>query len=257
MSVFDKVERGGAIIVELPIYREGEVVARTVEIDVDGFLIPDAPTGRVGPDGLAVLSKLGQVGPDRFILAQASGRRDLCSNLSRIRGGILLGVDAFYIIYGDVRKGCGVSATKLIAEVKRRFPGVHVGAAISPERPGEERLLRRKLEAGADFFITQICFDARTLLDLVRKAGLRGPLLLALALNFGLESLRRMEGLGIHVPEDVRRRLSASGDPKEESARLAREVYEEVSEGYEGPLGVYLVPFGGIEGFRKMVSIFK
>ena len=166
-------------------------------------------------------------------------------------------MDTFYIIYGDVKNGCGISATGLIAEIKRNFPEVHVGAAISPERPNEERLLKRKLEAGADFLITQICFDAGALLGLVRKVGLGKPLLIALAVNFGLESLRRMERLGIHIPEKVYERLSISGDPREESVNLAYEIYENVSEKYEGPLGVYLIPFGNVEDLRGIVGIFK
>lgn len=257
MPVFDELKKGGAVIVELPIYRELEVVLRMAKMDVDGFLIPDVPTGRVGPDGLALLCRLSSLGPNRFILAQASGRRDMCSNLSRIKGGLLIGVDTFYIVYGDVEKRYGVKPTELMAEMKRKFPEAHIGAAISPGRPGEDRLLKKKLRVGVNFFITQICFDAKLLLNLVREAKLKEPLLVALAINFGLENLKKMEGLGIQIPKKVREKLSLSKDPRAESINLAYEVYKEVSENYDGPLGAYLVPFGDVESFEGTISIFK
>lgn len=255
MSIFDELRRGGAIVLELPIHRELEVVLKMAKIDVNGFQLPDNPVGKLSPDGLALLSKFPHLDPSKFILAQACGRRDMLSNLSRIKGGLLIGVDTFFIIYGDVERGSGVAPTELISEVKRRFPEAHVGAAISPGRQDEDQLIRKKLEAGADFFTTQICFDAELLLNLLRKVKLGKPLMLALAINFDVKSLTKMEKLGLHIPPSIRERLVR--DPELESLNVACEIYKEVSENYDGPLSAYFVPFGEVEKVEKMINMFK
>ncbi len=252
MSVFEKIEKGKAVVVELPVYRGLEAILGMVKLDVDGFLIPDVPTGRVGPDGLALSSKL----PDarKLILAQAAGRRDLSSNLSRIEGGIILGLNTFYVVQGDVKKGCGVTATGLIRQVKEMFTEAKVGASIFPGRVNEAELTIRKLDAGADFFITQICFEAKPLLKIVDEVGIEKPLLLALTVNIKPNNLERMAELGISIPPDVYQRIKGSKEPRVESLKLGLEIYQEVREGARCPIGLYLIPFGGSEELKRALA---
>ena len=252
MSVFEKIKRGKAIVVELPVYRGLEAVFKTFKVKADGFLIPDIPSGRIGPDGLAISSKLQDV--RRLILAQAAGRRDLSSNLSRIEGGMLIGLDTFYVVQGDVRRGCGVTATELIRQIKERYPEAKVGASIFPGRVNEVELTVKKLDAGADFFITQICFEAGPLLKILDEVGIDQPLLLALTVNIKPDNLDKMVKLGINVPSNVYERIRASNDPRLESLKLGFEIYQRVKEGAKNPIGLYLIPFGDLEGLRDMLA---
>jgi methylenetetrahydrofolate reductase (NADPH) len=100
------------------------------------------------------------------------------------------------------------------------FPTGHPG----PESPEERRArdlqsLVAKQAAGADFAITQVFFDARTYLDLVRDAralGVSIPILAGVFPTTDPARLLRLEQLtGVTVPGDLLGRLLATDDEDE------------------------------------------
>jgi homocysteine S-methyltransferase len=121
-----------------------------------------------------------------------------------------------------------------------------VGAAANPTAASldaEIKLLRRKVEAGADFITTQAVFDADAAERFLAQATkFKVPVLLGV---MPLHSHRHAEFIhnelaGVDVPDDVRERMRQAGDNGTiEGQAIARELIERVRGGVQG---IYLIP---------------
>ncbi|MGA7912320.1 MAG: methylenetetrahydrofolate reductase [Candidatus Dormiibacterota bacterium] len=116
----------------------------------------------------------------------------------------------------------------LVAFVRRKGYRFGIGAACSaekhPESPDLEhefRYMKLKVEAGADFLITQIFFDNRHYLDLVaraRAAGIDVPIVPGLMPVPSRRSLAVMTAMsGASVPDALQREIDEA--PDDESIR--------------------------------------
>jgi 5,10-methylenetetrahydrofolate reductase len=133
-----------------------------------------------------------------------------------------------------------------------------IGAAANPMAPleVEERLMRRKREAGVDFVVTQPVFDAALLERYVREMGhLRIPTILGI---MPLHSFRHAEFIhrelgGVTVPDEVRERMRQAGDKGlAEGVRLTRELLERVRDKVQG---VCIMPsFGRFDVAAEIVG---
>lgn len=128
-----------------------------------------------------------------------------------------------------------------------------VGCAVNPSSPDLEhecRVLRRKVDAGAVFALSQPVWS----LDPLERLRARyeegfGPLTLPILVGvLPLASARHAEFLdnevpGIVIPEAVRRRLSKAGErAQEEGLRIALDLVRELR---GAAAGVYLMPQAG------------
>ena len=125
-----------------------------------------------------------------------------------------------------------------------------VGAALNlcPKKPEREmHILRKKLDSGADFFLTQPVFDvsaAREFLKLYedQQGPLEAPILvgvLPLVTDRHARFLHN-EVPGIAIPEKIQKRMAAAGeDGALEGAQIARELILELREDFQG---VYFMP---------------
>jgi homocysteine S-methyltransferase len=128
--------------------------------------------------------------------------------------------------------------------------GFHIGVAANPGAFDPEHELRRfayKVEAGAEFAITQPVFDVpalRTFLDHLGPSTALGarasiPVLAAIT---PLESLRHAEFLanevpGVNVPQEILDRMRAAeeqGRARDEGLSIARELVAEVAGRVQG-----------------------
>ena len=102
-------------------------------------------------------------------------------------------------------------ASQLVAFVRRFFPEFGVAVAGYPSGHPEsttfreDRLYTRdKLEAGADFVVTQLFFDVREYFDMVeqmRAMGVKKPIIPGILPILSLESVRRIISLcGANIP---------------------------------------------------------
>jgi 5,10-methylenetetrahydrofolate reductase len=123
------------------------------------------------------------------------------------------------------------------------------GCALNPNATDlerEARILARKIDAGADFALTQAVFDPARI-EAMRAAYERehGALLLpVLAGIIPLTSRRHAEFLhnevpGIEIPEEIRKRIASATDERAEGVRIALET-ERALRGRVA--GVYLIP---------------
>jgi homocysteine S-methyltransferase len=135
----------------------------------------------------------------------------------------------------------------------------YIGAAVNPNADDVElelRLLRRKLEAGADFLVSQPIYDVDAFAAFVDQAGPLGVPLLAGVLP--LVSARHAEFLhnevpGVTIPEAVRSRIAAAG---EEGSTVGVELAVEVLDRARGLVqGAYVIPaFGRYDLAAQVVT---
>jgi homocysteine S-methyltransferase len=138
-----------------------------------------------------------------------------------------------------------------------------VGAALSlcPSDPDRQiRILRKKLAAGVDFFLTQPVFEvdkAREFLDYYaqRYGKLETPILagvLPLVTDRHARFLHN-EVPGIEIPEAVQERMANAGDDMlGEGKRIAVELIREIKKTFQG---IYVMP--AFNRFDMIADIIK
>jgi methionine synthase / methylenetetrahydrofolate reductase (NADH) len=225
---------------------------------VDLVNIPDGPraSGRMSALAAALLAQ--QAGLET-ILHYACRDRNLLGMQSDLLGAHSMGVRNVLVVTGDpprvgdypdatgVFDVDSIGLTNVVARLNRGLDiggqaigpatGFHIGVAANPgalNLEDEVRRFRYKVDAGAEFAITQPIFDVgefAAFLD--RIADVRIPVIAGLT---PFASLRHAEFLanevpGVKVPETVierMRRAEAAGRAAEEGLAIAREIFAEV-----------------------------
>jgi homocysteine S-methyltransferase len=256
------IARGGfAVSVELVPprgYRAESMVeqARQLRIHgVDVVAVPDGPRASGRMSALAAACMVQQQTGVEPILHYACRDRNLLGMQSDLLGAHSMGIRNLLVVTGDpLRTGDYPDATAvfdvdsigLTNVVSRLNHGVdiggqsigqptafHIGVAANPaaiDLDQEVRRFRYKVEAGAEFAVTQPVFDAGALQQfLERIAEFRIPIVAGLT---PLGSLRHAEFManelpGVHVPDAVverMRRADAAGQARAEGIAIARET---------------------------------
>jgi len=116
-------------------------------------------------------------------------------------------------------------AKELIAFVKQHKPGFCLGAAGFPEghpkAPGLKKdieYLKQKIDAGAEYIITQLFFDNRFYFEFLERAkntGIKVPIIPGIMPITSLKQIRKMTDIcGATIPKDLLVKLEKfEGDP--------------------------------------------
>lgn len=235
--------------------------------------ISDMPMARMRMAGLAAALRVSQVtGLETVLHFPVRGR-----NLLRVQGDLLaahtLDMRNLFVTMGDPASigdypqafdSHDIVPTGLVQLIKESFntgrdsAGASIGAPCSfvvgvaanltpADLDKEARLLKKKIDSGADFALTQPVFDptaARAFLAHYR--ALFGPLTLPiLAGVLPLASLRhavflKNEVPGMMLPDDLLARMERAGDAaRAEGAKIAGEAIEQLR---EFARGIYFIP---------------
>ncbi|HEX2265025.1 MAG TPA: methylenetetrahydrofolate reductase [NAD(P)H] [Solirubrobacterales bacterium] len=101
------------------------------------------------------------------------------------------------------------------------FPEIHLDA---PDRASDLRYAREKVEAGADFLVTQLFFDNDAYFGYVedaRQAGIHVPIIPGIMPITNYGQIRRFtEMCGATIPEDLEQQLNGRADDPEAVAEL-------------------------------------
>jgi homocysteine S-methyltransferase len=226
---------------------------------VDLVNIPDGPRAGARMSAVSAAVLVQQQAGIETILHYACRDRNLLGMQSDLLGAHSMGVRNLLLITGDppqvgdypdatgVFDVDSIGLTNMVTRLNRGFDvggqsiGVptafHIGVAANPGAfdPDEEvRRFAYKVEAGAEFAITQPVFDAGELARfLTRIEGSRIPVLASIV---PLESLRHAEFManelpGVHVPAEVVDRMAraeAGGRAAAEGLAIAREIAAEI-----------------------------
>ena len=142
-------------------------------------------------------------------------------------------------------------------------PRLLIGGADAPREPpaGEAPSgLLAKIEAGADFFQTQFCFDLAMLRRYLAWLGdfgipARTPLLVGIGPLRSARAARWMNANlhGVRVPDSVVRRLERAGDARAEGIRICVELLEELRT-IEGVAGAHLMAPRGERAIAEAIA---
>ena len=243
------------------------------EAGADVINVADSPMARMRMSPWAVCALIqDKVGVETTLHFPIRGR-----NLLRVQGDLLaahaLGIRNVFVVMGDptaigdypeAMDNYDLVPTGLIKLIKEEFnAGVdHAGADIgqpttffvggalnlTPKDARHEiKVLRRKVQSGVDFFLTQPVYDAhaaRAFLDLYasRYGPLPQPVFVGVLPLYGERHARFLhnEVPGIDIAPDIFERLVAAGkDSPEEGVRIAVELIAQMR---EWAAGVYLMP---------------
>ncbi len=251
------------------------------ERGVDAINVADSPMARVRMSAMAAAVLIHErVGID-VILHYTTRDRNLMALQSDLLGAHALGLRNILALTGDppslgdypnATAVYDVNSIGLIRIIKRFNEGFDlagkplgdracftVGCALDPTRPdldAELRALRKKLEAGADFIMTQPIYEIETLkrvLDRLEEAPV--PILVGI---LPLQSHRHAEFLhnevpGITIPDWARERMRRAGSHGiEEGIKMAQEILAQAKELVQG---AYIMPsFGRYEVAAEVLS---
>lgn len=142
-------------------------------------------------------------------------------------------------------------------------PQIFIGAAANPFVPPFDyrvERLAKKISAGARFVQTQYCFDIPRLQEYMHQVRDRGlDEKCAILVGVGpLNSPRAARWIrdnvpGVHVPEDVIKRLEGAERPRLEGRRLCMELIQQVRE-IEGVAGVHVMAYRQEEAIAEIID---
>jgi len=259
------------------------------EAGADVVNVADSPMARMRMSPWAICHRLQHdLGIETVLHFPTRGR-----NLLRIQGDLLaahaLGVRNLFVVMGDptaigdypdALDDYDVVPSGLIRLIKQGFnlgldhAGGELGEATSfvagcalnlaaPDRGRELRGLHKKASAGADFVLTQPVYDARVVHEfLERYEDSYGrpeiPILLGVLpiLSERHASYLDNEVPGIHIPEEVQRRIRGAGtQAPQEGLRVCRELLTELAGVVQG---VYLIPsFGRFDLAAELIEAIR
>ncbi len=235
------------------------------ESGADVINVSDSPMARMRMSPWAVCNLIqSNVGLETTLHFPTRGR-----NLLRVQGDLLaahaLGIRNVFVVMGDptaigdypdAMDNYDLVPSGLIKLIKQNFnAGVdHAGTDIgqptsffvgcalnlSPLNPEKEiGNLRRKLEAGADFILTQPLYEPQTAFNFIQEyenqyGALDVPILAGVLPLFSTRhaAFLHNEVPGINIPEGTRQRMRQAGDNAPiEGVKIAQELIEELKPG--------------------------
>jgi methylenetetrahydrofolate reductase (NADPH) len=142
-------------------------------------------------------------------------------------------------------------------------PRLFLGASINPFAPPYANRVdqfAKKVEAGAQFVQSQYCFDvamARTFMARARDMGLieQCHVLMGVGVLASAKTAKWLRSAipGVHIPDEVIRRLEQAEKPKTEGRRIAIELMQQLAE-IDGISGIHLMAYKQEEWIGEIVS---
>ncbi len=249
-----------------------------VDAGVDAVNIPDGPRAqtRMSAQATAVLVER-EVGLEA-VLHYCCRDRNLLGMMSDLLGAAALGVHNLLIITGDPPKMGpfpdatavfdidSIGLTNMVNKLNHgldlgnnpigRPTAFSIGVGVNPGAINLEEEIRRfewKVEAGAEYAITQPVYDTKQLRDFLKRIEhVRIPIVAGI---FPLVSIRNAEFMhnevpGVVITEDILKRMRKASDISKEAAReeglaIARESLTEVRDLIQGVQ--VSAPFGNVK----------
>ncbi|HEX6640676.1 MAG TPA: methylenetetrahydrofolate reductase, partial [Thermoanaerobaculia bacterium] len=247
---------------------------------VDAVNVPDGPRAQMRMGVLATSLLIEQRVGIEAVVHYCCRDRNLLGMLSDLLGAHALGLRNLLLITGDPPKMGpypeatavfdidSIGLTNLVNHLNKGLdPGGNpigqptsftIGVGVNPAALQPEEELKRfywKVDAGAEYAITQPVFDAQALLAFIEELDRRGLHIPIIAGIWPLVSLRNAEFLanevpGVVIPDHVIERMRRANEKGSEHAlaegiAIARETFDEVRDAVRGIQ--VSAPFGRVE----------
>jgi methylenetetrahydrofolate reductase (NADPH) len=250
-----------------------DVLSRVVPLRpvVDAVNVTDGAGARAHMSALACATILARDGIEPVLQFTVRDRNRLALQGDLI-GAAALGIPNILCLHGDDPRNGDQPDTKPVYDLDSRAligvarslcdgafpsgrpiaspPRLFIGAADAPREPDDDWTphgLQAKIDAGADFFQTQYCFDMDSLRQYMARlcdhgipeqayilVGI-GPLASARSARWMDENL-----FGVHIPEAMIKRLDGAADQRAEGRRICAELLQEIRS-IEGVAGAHLM----------------
>lgn len=242
---------------------------------VDTFDVADSPRAQARMSALALAALIqGELGTET-VLHMACRHRNLVAVHSELLGAHALGVRNIFVVMGDlpamgdypdattVRDITATGLMSLLAHFNRGVDAhgraldgatsFHIGCAFNftaADMDRELALLDKKIDAGAQFALTQPVYDPRPVEQILDRLGGRFPIPVLLGVlplwNARHAAFLHHEVPGINVPAVVLERMAAAGDEgRSEGVAIAQEVLNALDGAVQG--AYFMPPFGRYE----------
>jgi homocysteine S-methyltransferase len=261
--------------------REIEGARLMARLGVHGINVYDAPQASARMSGQTLCIQIQQHTGIETILHYTCRDRNLLSIQSDLLGASSIGLHNILCVTGDPAKlgnypdaaqVFDVDSIGLVNIVQRLNRGLDIGSnsigastnftvgvSANPGAPDMENELRRfayKVEAGAEFVITQPVFDLRLLEEfLVRIKTHRIPVIAGIWPLTGLRNAEYMKNdLRISMPEEIMLRMAQADSPdasRVEGIKIAQEMLEAVRPHVQGVQ--VSAPFGNYEAAAEVI----
>jgi methylenetetrahydrofolate reductase (NADPH) len=273
VNTFRQAARTRDLCVSAELFLKPESSAETIaeqatllKDHVDGVLLTDNQFGQLHMSTLAAAALLMANGVDP-IMQLSCRNRNRIALLSDLLGAGTLGVTSLMLVKGNhVPDGfdprpkavLDIDATELIAMATRIrsdeglpvLSDFYVGGIVTPHRPDPDwipRTLLRKIEAGAQFMMTNVCMDVQTLRGWFRhlvaaKILRQVNMIVSIAILESADDARwlLLNRPTFHIPDALIQRLEQARDVEQEGVAIAAEMLAEVA-AIPGVSGVHLV----------------
>ena len=238
----------------------------------DAVNVTDGASARVHMSALAAAAIMAREGIEP-VLQQTTRDRNRLALQGDVLGAAALGIHNFLCLTGDkMAAGDQPDAAEVFeidsGELMRQMrdmrdagtypsgreinpaPSLFLGAAEMPAEPGDNwpaERLRAKIDNGTQFFQTQYCFElekVRRYCQALVDGGFTeqahfligiGPLASARSARWMNDNL-----FGVHVPDEITKRLEAADDQKAEGRAICAELLQGFAE-IEGCAGAHLM----------------
>ena len=254
------------------------------EAGVDAITVADSPMARVRMSAMTLCYLIQHEVGIETILHYTTRDRSMMGLQSDLLGAHASGVRNILALTGDPPSlGDNIGSTGVFdvdsIGLIRIIAGMNEGAdstgtsigrgasftivcAVDPTKPDveeEARRLHEKIDAGAQFVMTQPIFDAQVWIDFLEVFGARRLPIPVMIGILPLQSHRHAEFLhnevpGITLSDEARRRMKlADKDGRAEGVKMGQELLQELRNHGEG---VYIMPsFGRYETAAEVISI--
>jgi len=241
------------------------------EAGVDAITMGDSPLATLRMSNIATASIVQREVGVECIIHLCCRDRNVIGLQGDLMGAWALGIRSVLVVTGDPAKignqpGASsvydLNSIGLIKVIRglnegvnfagasiRRASGFRIGCGFNPNHQNlgfEVQKLQRKVEAGAEFVLTQLVFDADVFARAVRMAREAGVMVPIVPAIFPLLSQRNAEFIhnelpGARLPESILRRMSRADRKaaRREGLAIAKELIEQT---WEYGAGCYIVP---------------
>lgn len=224
---------------------------------VEFITIPDNPFGKAGA-GAVPMAYILKEKYGRNVVATLNTRdRNKVGTISEILAALELDLNGIFVVSGDsIKKGREVrelnvfQVISLIKKYRQEYGSdLLIGAALNPSRENELRIVRKKIENGADFFITQSIYDESVIL---RNRWIR-HLSTPVYLGFMPILSKRMVPFyskSFSIDDSLRRKFLDSYNLVEDNLILLKKIIRSTCYAVEG---YHIMPLGN-EKFMENIS---
>ena len=244
---------------------------------VDAVNVTDNQRAKMNLSSLAFSRLLVEAGFDPIFQMTCRDKNALALQ-SDILGAYALGIRNILAISGDypvggkVRPVYDFDSVQLISTIKKMerdgedtfgdkllgSPEFMVGGAVNPgAEPLEPQIIKmkKKLEAGCDFFQTQVIYDIEVFKKFLKEANCPKTKIIAGIFplkNYKLATFLNEKVPGVRVPKDILSRMEKANDPEKEGLSIAAEMIKELK-----PIcaGVHIMTLNNLEMVSALVSM--